>query len=132
VAYSNKPIFVAVPRTTHARISTANTARNGSGTLGTLVTGAGNGTRVEKITITATGTTTAGMVRLFISDGSNTRAVGEVPVTAITPSASLAAFSAELVRTDGLPYILVPLSWTLKAGTHNGEEFDLVAECGDL
>jgi hypothetical protein len=131
VAYNYKPIFVAVPRTTHVAISTANTARDGSGTLGSLVTGAGNGTRVDKVTFTATVATTAGMLRCFIDDGSNKRAIKEIPVAAITPSATLEAFTYEWVRDDGLPVVFLPLGWVLKVGTHIGESFHCVAECGD-
>ena len=72
------------------QISVANTNRNGTGTLVTIFTGATNGSRVDDIYIVATGTTTAGVVRLFISDGSNIRLWQEILVTAITPSTTVA------------------------------------------
>jgi len=109
-----------------ARIATANTSRIGAGTLADLVTGDDNGTRVDRIVITATATTTAGMVRLFIDDGTDIRAFKEAAVTAVTPSASLAAFTAEVVRTDGLPVVNLPAGYKLRASTHNAESFDIV------
>ncbi len=113
-----------------ARISAANTNRDGSGLPTDVVVGEDNGTRIDRIVITALATTTAGMVRLFIDDGVSIRAFKEVPVTAITPSASLAAFTAEIVRTDGLPVVNLPAGWRLRATTHAAESFDVVVMGG--
>jgi hypothetical protein len=113
-----------------ARISSANTARDGSGLLTDVITGDDNGTRVDRIVVTALGTTTAGMVRLFLDDGTNIRAFKEVPVTAVMVGASTAAFTAEVVRTDGLPVVNLPAGHTLRASTHNAESFDVVCHAG--
>ena len=61
--------YASTVKSAIAQISTANTNRNGTGTIGTVFTGAAGGSRIDDITITATGTTTAGVVRLFINDG---------------------------------------------------------------
>ena len=55
-----------------AQISAANTNRDGTGTLVTVSTGTTSGDRIEDIELCAAGTTTDGVVRLFIFDGTNT------------------------------------------------------------
>lgn len=52
-----------------ANISTANANRDGTGTLGVVFTANNTGSRLDQISITATATTTAGMVRLYITKG---------------------------------------------------------------
>ena len=130
---NNYPIFVLTPKIGMARISTANTNRDGTGTLGDVITGGTFGTRVVRIHIRATVTTTAGMVRLFISDGSNIRFWDEVSVTAITVSATVQAFEATIITPDSAsPLLVLPSGYVLKAGTHNGSEpFDVIAHGGD-
>ena len=130
---SDVPAFTAVPNLggtlTGARSSTANTARDGTGTLGTILTGGANGTRVDRIQWKATSTTTAGVIRIFIKDTQGspaTRLLFEALVTAITPSATIKSAEGEFVRTDGQPLVLVPSGWTLLAGTHNAESFDVL------
>lgn len=124
------PAFAATPRCSTAQISTANTARDGTGTLGTLFTAPANGTRIDRIEVKATGTTTAGMVRLFINDGTNTRLWKEVPVTAITPSGTVTAFAATL-DLSARPELL-PSGYSIKAGTNNAETFNVKATGGDF
>lgn len=126
------PIFSLTPRAAMVRISTANTARDGSGTMGDVITGATSGTRIDRVVITATGTTTAGMVRLFIYDGSaNSRAWREVVVTAITVGASTPAFTATVLSPDLGPLLVLPNAYVLRASTHNAETFDVIAQGGD-
>jgi len=129
---NTSPIFTLVPVLTTAQVTAANTNRDGTGTIVDIVTGATNGTRIEIITIEATGTTTAGMVRLYVHDGSNTRLWQEVAVTSATPSATVKAFTAELTRFDGRPLLVLPNTWKLRASTHNAETFNVIAQGGDF
>lgn len=124
---STTPIFVTVPLISGCNISTANTNRDGAGTLGTACTGSAGGTRISRINITALGTTTAGMIRLFIDDGSAIRLWREIPVTAITPSASVAAWTGNLFLS-GESALVLPENYVLKASTHNAETFSVVVE----
>ena len=126
------PIFTLTPQIGRARISTANTNRDGTGTLGDVITGGANGTRVGRIVITATSTTTAGMVRLYIYDGTNTRLWKEIPVSAITPSATVQAFTATIASPDSDPLLVLPVNYVLRASTHNAETFDVIAHAGDF
>jgi hypothetical protein len=129
---NTQPIFPSAVVVGKANISTANTNRDGTGTLGTVATGGAQGTKIDRIKVKAQGTTTAGMVRLFLHDGTTFYLLGEIAVSAVTPSASVASFEGELVRTDGLPIAVLPnSSWTLRASTHNAETFSVLSFGGD-
>jgi hypothetical protein len=112
-----------------AQVSAANTNRDGTGTIVDVLTGVAAGTRVLEVTVTGTGTTTAGMVRFYLYDGTNTRLLSEVQVSAITVAASTKAFT-QSVTFDNL--ILPSASWKLQASTHNAETFNVFALAGDL
>ena len=129
------PQFAATPRIAAAIVSAANTGRDGTGTIPSILTAGSNGTRVRRIAINATGTTTAGMVRVFLHDGASAHhLLLEVPVTALTPSATVQAFAAsytEAVSPDLLPLTL-PAGWSIRAATHNAETFRVICEGADL
>lgn len=121
--------YAATPRLGIGQVSAANTNRDGTGTLVSILTGAAApGTRVDRVVVTATVTTTAGMVRLFIDDGTNVRLYREIPITAVTVSASVAAFSATIETPD---LHLPSASHILKASTHNAEAINVFAHAGD-
>lgn len=126
---ASAPSFTSAPRIGMGQVSAANTNRDGTGTLVDILTGVAAGTKVLEVTVRATVTTTAGMVRLYLYDGSNTRLFDEIAVAAITPSASLAAFTYTR-RYDNL--VLPTGSWVLKASTHNAEAMNVIALGGDL
>ena len=122
--------YAATARTAIAQISTANTNRNGTGTIGTVFTGGTSGSRIDDISIVATGTTTAGVVRLFINDGTTSYLWQEILVTAITPSTTQQVFSFTLLNQA---LILASSSWSLRASTNNAETFNiLVTRAGDF
>jgi hypothetical protein len=121
--------YAATPAPALGQVSTANTARDGTGTIATILTAGASGTRVDDINITAVGTTTAGMIRLFLHDGTNTRLYKEIPVSAITPSATVAAFTTTL----GALSLVLKNGWSLRATTHNAETFNInVTRAGDF
>lgn len=121
--------YAATVQNASAQISTANTNRNGTGTIVSVMTGATNGTRIDDISIVATGTTTAGVVRLFISDGSNIRLWQEILVSAITPSTTVAVWSYTLLNQA----LILENGWSLQASTNNAETFNiLVTRAGDF
>lgn len=126
------PQFAATPRTAQAVISAANTNRTNTGTIVDVFTAGSNGSLVRKITIQASGTTTAGMVRLWLNIGGTTLLFREVAVSAITPSGTVAAFNSALTlydaSSDGLP---LPASAVVRASTHNTETFNVIVEGGD-
>jgi hypothetical protein len=112
--------FATTPRVGAATVSTANTNRDGSGTVVTVFTAGSNGTRIDRIRVQATVTTTAGMVRLFLHDGTNFWPLEEVPVAAVTVSASVAGASRDVFFGDARPLNL-PTGWSIRASTHNAE-----------
>ena len=121
---ASSPQYVGTAKSPSVLISTANTNRDGStGTYGTLMIAGASGSRVDRINITATGTTTAGMIRLFVG----TALIKEVPVLAIIPTAAIPAFSTEVVFDNGL---VLQASAVLKVSTNNAESFNLTVISG--
>ena len=121
--------YASTPRAAVGQVSTANTARDGTGTLATIFTAGSSGSRVDDIKIQATGTTTAGVVRLFLHDGTNARLFAEILVTAVTPSTTVEAFSAVLLNQA----IILPNGWSLRASTNNAETFNVIVNrAGDF
>lgn len=134
MAANTTPIFSITPRLAMVRISTGNTNRDGTGTLGDVCVGGTNGTRVDRIVIEATATTTNGMVRLYINDGSsNTRLWQEVPVAATTPSGTVQSFRATITTPDPTaPLLVLPAAYVLRASTNQAESFDVISHAGDF
>ena len=130
------PNFSGPPRMGVAVVSTANTNRDGTGTIATLLasvaaaTDTTGGTRVDFVDIKATVTTTAGMIRLYVSTdtGTSWRMIREIPVSAITVGANTAAFETQIALGRDLPAGVANL---LGASTHNAEAFHVVAFGGD-
>jgi hypothetical protein len=124
---ASTPSYAATPRSDYCQISAANTARDGTGTLGTLATGAAGGTRIESVRVVAAGTTTAGVVRLFFSNdgGTTKRLLEEMLVTAVTPSTTVAVFSGRFSLGG---WMLKDANCILYAATHNAETFNVFAE----
>lgn len=116
-----------VVRHTSATLSVANTNTNGSGTIVDLVTGATHGTRVDHLIVTATGSTSPGMIRFYTYDGSVWRLLKEVTVPQTT---------ADPIRPKWTAFVSLP-AWYIKhneklgASTHNAETFHLTAMCED-
>lgn len=122
------PRFVELGVIGAASIATANTNRDGTGTIGTVLTAGTQGTLVELVRVVAAGATTAGVVRLFLHDGANYYLYEEILVTAITPSTTTAVYEAEFVPTKSL---VLPTGWSLRASTHNAETFKVIATGGN-
>jgi hypothetical protein len=116
------PQYASTPINGAVNIATANTARDGSGTLGTLITASGNGMRVDDIYVTATGTTTSGTVRMFLSNGTTNYLIQELIVSANTVSSSNPAWS-QPINNKGL---VLQSGWSLKFSTQNAESFNIV------
>ena len=128
MAVTATPIFAQAVRHATAAISTANTNRDGSGTIDTIFTAdATDGSVLERIDICATGATTAGVVRLFIHNGTSAFLWKEILVGAVTPSTTVAAFMRRL--TDRC---YLPAGWSLRAAPHNAETFNIHAFGYDL
>ena len=123
--------FASTPFTSFCQASAANTARDGSGTLVDLTPVApAAGRRVDAIELVAAGAVTAGMVRLFLHDGTTSRLWKEIPVTATTPSASVPVWSSALTLVRPL---ILKSGWSIKMSVHNAEAINgMVITGGDF
>jgi len=126
--------YASIPKCGVGQVSVANTSRDGTGTIVTVFSAGASGSRIDAIDLKAVGTTTAGMVRLFIHDGADARLLTEVPVIALTPSGTLPSWEAQLntnTMTQVLPLVL-PTGYSLRAATNNAETFNVIALGGDF
>lgn len=67
---SAAPAFASVARIGIAAVSTANTGRDGTGTIVDALTGVAAGTRIERVALQATGDPADSIVTMFIFNGS--------------------------------------------------------------
>lgn len=128
--------YSTAPTIDVSQISTANTNRDGSGTTVEIAAGpttaaaSGVGKRILGVTVYATGTTTAGMIRFFLSvDGGTTkRLVDEIVVSAVTVGASTPAWSGSAASLIGLvlPGQVSASTQKLYASTEKAETFNVV------
>jgi hypothetical protein len=127
---ATSPVFAVTPRIGMTQVSVANANYDGvTGTYSDVIIGASTGTRVAEIVVQAAATTTAGMVRLFITDGSTTRMFDEVSIAAATVSASV---KATRVSTTYNNLILPNQNWKIIASTHNAVAINVMALGADL
>lgn len=126
--------YAATPNLGIAAISTANTNRDGTGTIGTVLTAGASGSRVDAVMLKATGTTTAGMIRLFIHNGTTAYLLNEIPVLANTPSSTAPAWEVQMNSStmSQLFPIILPTGYSLRASTNNAENFNVMAQGGDF
>lgn len=126
------PQYAAVPAPKVTAVpAAANAARDGSGTLVTVFTAGASGSIIERIKVKATGTTTAGMIRIFLHDGVSAFFHDEIMVLAVTPAAAVATWEGELVYGDRRP-LYIPTGWTVRLATHNAEAFHASVIAGNF
>ena len=121
--------YASTVRTASAALSVANTNRNGTGTIVSVFAAGASGSRIDDIYIVANAATTAGVVRLFISDGTNIRLWQEILVSAVTPSTTVAVWNSALINQA----LILASGWSLQASTNNAETFSVfVTRAGDF
>lgn len=106
------PVFpVTAVCTVGQTLLTANTAKDGTGTVATLYTAGANGSKLNSIQIAYTGTSVATVLRLFINNGSTNATAGNnsLYMSITVPANTLSEVAA---AND----INVPLNFTLPAG----------------
>ena len=122
------PAFAATPRCSAVSIGTADTSRTAPTNVGTVLTAGVSGSRIDEVTITAAGTSTSNVVRLFIYTGSVYYLLQEVLATAITPGASQDSFTTTLTFNS----LVIPTGYSLRATTHATETYHVFAFGGDF
>ena len=85
-----------------------------------------NGTIIQSIVIKAIVSTSPGMIRIFLYDGTNTKLLREIPVRYVTKSATAHSFSYR-IDFDGRDFALSP-NWHIKVTTQNAESFNVIVE----
>lgn len=125
MAANTNPIFPVTANVAWCTLSTANTAKDGTGTVGTCFTAGSFGSRVDYLKVRAVGTNTATVLRVFVNNGStnataaNNSLVLEQTIAATTLSET-AALADNLVTLDmSLPAgykINVTIGTTVAAG----------------
>lgn len=112
-------------------LTTANTSIPNGGTSGafeTLVTGSAAGKIIDEITISATNTTTAGMIRMYVWDGAAAALHSQIPVSAITPAANTPTWNT-VIRPLNLK---LHTNQEIRFTTQNSETFHLTASVTEL
>jgi hypothetical protein len=98
--------------------------------------GSGVGKRITRVTVSATGTTTAGVIRFWISvdTGTTKRLILEKIVAANTPSTSNPVVRFDVPELVGLvlPGTVASAVTSLYATTNNTETFNFLVESGTL
>lgn len=123
------PGYAATPKIGTASIGTADSSRTSPSSVGTVWSAGASGGRIDVVHVVAAGTTTQGIVRLFIYDGSVYRLLKEIEVGAKTPSGTVSVWSASLVFDGGLA---MQTGYSLRATTANSETFHVIAQGADL
>ena len=129
---ASSPAFAVYPEVGHGLLSIANTNRDGVTGSGYVVfcTGANNGTRIAEIVTQAVGTTTAGMVRVYISGVgiTNSPLFDEISIAAATPAANTKATRVSTTYNN----LVLMSGQFLRATTHNAESINIFALGADL
>lgn len=131
-----KPVFPLTPVVSVGQtIATANTAKDGTGTVVTLYTAGANGSKVGNIQVAYTGTSVATVLRLFINNGSTNATAGNntlfksitVPANTLSEVAAAADITTEL-------NITLPPGYKINAtiGTTVAAALALTVNGGDL
>lgn len=125
MAAGTAAIFPNVPATGFGKLTTANAALDGTGTVSSLFTAGANGARVDKIRLKALGTNVGTVVRIFLNNGStntvatNNSLISEMTLAATTASSTVANPDVFLFLDVALPptyTLLATLGTTVAAG----------------
>lgn len=111
--YASTPVFGS------ATLTTADTSLTAPTTFGTVLTAGASGTRIDYIDIQGVDTTVAGLINLFVFDGTNYILWQQVPVQAVTSSMTAPAFAFAL-SSNGNANIMplnLPTGYSLRATT---------------
>ena len=114
---NTKPIFPLTPNIAFSRMTAANTATDGTGTVATLFTAGADGARLDKVTLVPGGANVATVLRLFANNGGvTTTATNNSLLKEVRLPATVASATQENGPTIELPMDLaLPAGWRLTA-----------------
>lgn len=132
MAVPENPVpMLATPKNGQGTITGANTARDGSGSnLITLLTVGSNGGLLRWIHFHAITTTAAAVLTIFLKVGSTYTLIGEVLVSAVTPSNTAVAFSYDWFPANPGGLALVASS-SIVVGQTIAQDMAATANYGD-
>jgi hypothetical protein len=110
---ASAPAFTATPRLGVASVSTANTNRDGTGTIVTVLTGVAAGTRVDRIRAVATSNPADCIVNFFLHDGTNAWFFDSIDVG--DPAAASTTLDAFMMEKPYSNLLLPNASWSVRA-----------------
>ncbi len=114
MAANTSPIYSISANVAWGTVATANTAKDGTGTVVTVFTAGAEGSRIEKIRVRAAGTNVATVLRVFINNGStNTTATNNTLFTEATIAATTLSEVAALAETDILMGVSLPAGYKI-------------------
>lgn len=111
------PAYAATVNNGAALLGTAETDLQSPAQTSTILTAGASGTKIEEIDVQASksgsliATTVAGLVYLFLYDGSNYRLFDTIAVTATTASTTVAPFRLSKVYNN----LVLKSGWSLRA-----------------
>lgn len=125
---ATEPNFASNVKAWAVSIASADASRTSPSSFGTLVTAGANGSRIDEITVTAAGNSTANMVRVFLHNGSAYFLLQEVQVFATTASTSVPSYTVTLTFNS----LVIPSGWSIRVTTNNAETYHVTAFGGDF
>ena len=111
--------YASTPKFGSATLTTADTSLTAPTTVGTIVTAGASGTRIDHIEIQGVATTVAGLINLFVYDGTTYVLWQQVPVQVVTSSTTVPAFVANLSSNgnSNIMPLTLPTGYSLRATT---------------
>jgi diphthamide biosynthesis methyltransferase len=111
--------YASTPKVGSALLTTADTSLTAPTTVGTVFTAGSSGSRIDYIEVMGVATTVAGLINLFIYDGSTYSLWQQIPVLAVTTSTTAASFTAVISSNSNanvMP-LTIPTGYSLRATT---------------
>lgn len=115
--------YASIPKVGSALLTTADTSLTAPTTVGTVFTAGSSGSRIDYIEIQGVANTVAGLINLFIFDGTTYFLWQQVPVLPVTSSATSPAFTANLSSNANANFMPLsfPSGYSLRATTSTAQ-----------
>jgi hypothetical protein len=127
---ANQFFFGTEKTAARATLTAAYTDRDGSDAgLTTLIAGTATGRSVIGVVFKAIGSTSDGLILIFVYDGTNNIFFDEIEVDAVTPSGTVPSF--QRVWSPPVPLTLYGTGFELRAGSYTGDDFHVTTVHGD-
>jgi hypothetical protein len=128
---ATSPAFAATPRLASVSVATADSSYTAPTSVGTLITGAATGTKVNEIAvkIALSGLSTAAVIRIFLYDSNQYFLFDELVAGSATSSASVASTRASATYNN---LVLPSSSWSVRVTTSVSQATHVTAQGADL